>query len=232
LVFTPTALAETLLYYLRSVFSASGSSWTAWAIGLPIAGLTLYDAAKGRLNALFGWAWFVLALAPFLPLAHHLSNYYLFFPSAGLAFAVASVTVRHGNAHWPARVAAAAALALWVAVSVPAARRETESNHAQSIRARDLVSRLAAARTQGPNKTLLLTGVDEGLFNASIGQQMLPVTGLYNVYLAPGPFAPEAFTLSARETRRGLLRDSVVVYDASQPEIRDVTAEYRQTLAP
>ena len=231
LVFAPAALAETLLYYGRTVFSANGPSWLAWAIGLPLGGLALCDAAKGRQCALFGWIWFVLALAPFLPLAHHLSGYYLFFPSAGLALAAATVAVYSWEYNWVARAAAVGSILLWIAVTVPAARKEAASNYAQSVRARDLVSALASARARHPNKTLLLSGIDETFFNASIGQQMLPVAGLFNVYLAPVNFPADGFTLPAEQTRRALLRDSLIVYDASSSPLLDVTLDYRQSLA-
>lgn len=232
LVFAPGALAETLLYYCRNAFAAGGPAWIAWAISLPLAGLALCDAARVRLCAVFGWVWFGVALGPFLPLAHHVSDYYLFFPSAGLALAAATIAVRLWEYGWPARTSAAVVLSLWAAVTIPAARKETASNHAQSIRARDLVSGLAAARAQYPNHALLLTGIDEAFFNASIGQQMLPVTGLFNIYLAPGgDFSPQAFTLSAERTQRGLMRNSVIVYDASSSPPRDVTLGYRQSLA-
>jgi hypothetical protein len=231
LVFAPPALAQTLLFYLRNAFGPGGPVWLAWAIGLPLAALALHDAAKGRLGALFGWLWFVLSLTPFLPLAHHLSDYYLFFPSAGLALAAASVTLSQGKRHWAARAAAIAALALWIGATLPAARKQTEFNYAQSIRARDLLSGLASARAQHPNRTLLLTGIDEEFFHASIGQQMQHVAGLYNVYLAPGDYNADDFTLPAGETRRGLLRQSVIVYDASASPLRDVTRDYGRSLA-
>ncbi len=231
LVFAPPALAETLLYYLRNALAADGPVWLAWVIGLPLAGLALGNAVKGRLAALFGWIWFVVALAPFLPLAHHLSVYYLFFPSAGLAFAAATVSIHAWEYGWAARAAIAVVLSLWIGVTIPAARKEAASNYAQSIRARDLVSALAAARAQHPNKTLLLTGIDEEFFNASIGQQMLRVVGLFNVYLAASDFNAEGFTLPADKTRHGLLRDSLIVYDASASPVRDITRDYRQSLA-
>lgn len=229
LVLAPSALMDTLLYYVRSAFSAGGPVWPAWAIGLPLAGLALCDAAKGRLSALFGWMWFVAALAPFLPLAHHLSDYYLFFPSAGLALAASSVAVRSWEYGWAARAAVVVALSLWVGATVPAARRETTANYEQSIRARDLVSALAEARAQYPNKALLLTGIDEAFFNASIGQEMLRVTGLYNVYLAPVDFSAKSFTLPIDETRRALLRESIIVFDTSESPLRDITQEYEPT---
>jgi hypothetical protein len=231
LILAPSALAETLFYYGRSAFGAGQSAWLAAVIGLPLAGLALCDATKGRLCAVFGWIWFVLGLAPFLPLAHHLSDYYLFFPSAGLALAAAEVTVNQGKRHWAGRAAAAVAVVLWIGVTIPPARRETASNYSESIRARDLVSDLASARVQHPNKIVLLTGIDEAFFNASIGQEMLRVAGLFNVYLAPGDFNAEGFSLPADETRRGLRREMIVVYDASASPLRDITLDYGQSLA-
>ena len=226
LVFAPAALAETLLYYWRNAFGAGQAAWLAAVISVPLAGLALYDTARGRLCALFGWIWFVLALAPFLPLAHHLSDYYLFFPSAGLALAAAAVTVNHWKRHWATRAASIVALVLWIGVTVPAALNQAAANYSESIRARDLVTDLNAARAQDPNKTLLLTGIDTPFFNASIGQEMLRVVGLFNVYLAPGDFNAEGFTLPVDETRRGLRRATIIVYDASTSPLRDITQQY------
>jgi hypothetical protein len=211
---------------VRNAFVVDGQGWIALAIALPLAGLALYDAVKGRMSALFGCIWFVLGLAPFLPLAHHLSDYYLFFPSAGLALAAATIVVNQGRRHWVIGAVAAGALLAWIGFTIPAAQKQAASNYAQSIRARDLITDLAAARAQHPSKTLLLAGIDEDFFHASIGHHLLHVAGLFNAYLAPGGFAPESFALPARETRRGLQRGSVIVYDASASPLQDITREY------
>jgi hypothetical protein len=86
----------------------------AWPVGLAvIAGLALLAvlARRAAWPPAFGALWWLLALAPVLPLLHHTYLYYLYVPSAGLAMAVGAAA-GWAERRSPARaVAAVAALA-------------------------------------------------------------------------------------------------------------------------
>lgn len=236
----PLDLARTLWFYLKIDFAAYRPGWLVLVTGGPIAAATLYEAAHGRFNALFGWAWFGITLAPFLPLSGHLSVYYLFFPSAGLALAASAVAQRYWATNLLWRAPIVVVLALWVSFTASTAVNSVSYNYLKSIRARNLVGGLAYARAEHPNKTLLLAGIDTEFFYGSMQHHLLHIVHLYDVYLAPDRNFIEArpaqesadrYFLSTEEVLRGLHRDSLVVYDASGLQLREVTKQYR-ALAP
>lgn len=237
---SPSAVAHTLWFYLRNDFAAYGPAWRIAVVAVPLAAATLYEAAHKRFDALFGWAWFAVTLAPFLPLADHLSVYYLFFPSAGLALAASAVAQRYWDASWLWRAPVVVVLAVWVSVTAKTAGDMVNFNYVKSIRARNLVGGLAYARAQHPNKTLLLAGIDTEFFYGSLQHHILQIAQLYDVYLAPdrnfiearpAQESPDRFFLSPEEVLLGISRDSLVVYDASGMQLREVTKQYR-ALAP
>ncbi len=235
----PTLLA-TLAHYLRSAFAARGPLWIAAALGAALAAGAALEARRGRFLAAFGWGWFCVALAPFLPLSGHLSDYYLFFPAAGLAITAAALV----RAAWDkSRLTAAAALAVtacWLYPCATYAADVVRFNYDRSVRARNLVGGLAYARRAHPNQTLLLTGVDESFFYASIYHDVLHIAGLFDVFLAPdrnfvahSEAAPDIsrFFASEQEVLLGIRRESIAVYDASGARLREITRQYER-MAP
>jgi hypothetical protein len=236
----PSDIARTFFFYLKIDFAAYRPAWFAAIIAGPLAAATLYEATQRRFGALFGWAWFAITLAPFLPLAAHLSMYYLFFPSAGLALAASAVAQRYWGANRLWRAPIVLILATWTFVTATTAVDLVADNHLKSIRARNLVGGLAYARARHPNKTLLLVGIDSDFFYSSIQHHLFQVAQLYDVYLAPdGNFiearpsqeSADRYVLSAEDVLLDIRRDSLVVYDASGLQLREVTKQYR-ALAP
>lgn len=237
MVLTPGALTETLLYYLQNAFAARQPAWFAVVVGVPLAAAAIYEATKGRWVALFGCSWFFITLTPFLPLAGHLSDYYLFLPAAGLAIAAAAIAAPYWRLGWAARAPIVVALGLWTAATIDYAYAEVSANYRESVQARNLVSELAFAQAAHPNKTLLLVGIQETLFHSSIYLELFSVTGLFNIYLAPDSLidrqraglSVDRFFLSRKDTLRGIERDWLVVYDASGISLRGITAQYRRS---
>lgn len=226
LVLTPGALIDTLLYYLRSAFAGHQVTWFAVVVGMPLAVASIYEAAKGRWTAVLGWSWFLVALAPFLPLAAHLSDYYLFLPAAGLAVAAGATVSQYWPHSWQARLSVTVILSLWTATTIGYGRAEVTANYRKSIEARDLVSQLKIARAAHPNKTLLLVGINDVLYGSAIYHQLFRAVGLFNVYLAPEDGRSVEHVLRADEIQRGLDRGWLVVYDAATTTVRDITDTY------
>ncbi len=238
--FDPLTVASTLAHYLRSALGARGAVWIAMVVGGVVAIGSIVEARRGRPLGLLGWGWFVVALAPFLPLAGHLSDYYLFLPAAGLAIIAAALTKTAWEANPLARVAAVGALAAWLYPCATYAADIVRFNYERSIRARNLVGGLAYARRAHPNKTLLLTGIDEGFFYSSIYHDALHIAGLFDVYLAPdrnyvnregADPRISRFFASKDEVLLGIRRDSIAVYDASGMRLKEITHQYER-LAP
>ena len=138
------------------------------------AGVTIFTLALGaflawetwrrRLLAGFLFAWFVLLVAPVLPLAEHRVYYLLTLPLMGLA-SFAGYAVYCGWLRGGMRRTAAVLLAtLYVVVSIPVARRETRLRRELTLKARDMVMAVGNAVKEKPDRVVLLTGVENDFF--------------------------------------------------------------------
>lgn len=244
-----------------SVGATLGTYW-AWALGpalaadvfrLPnwevLAGTLILSAAllgfagvqlsRGRRVPVFLLAWFLLLLAPVLPLKHHVSEYYLTLPTMGLAMLGAQAFVAGWRRAGGWRACALLAGGLYLAASLPAARVSARSLYQQTREVKKVVAGVARAAQIHPGKVILLAGVDTLLFWNSIYHRPFGLVGAGEVYLAPGAEArvERAAGLDLAEfiTPPGPALDAIergraVVYDVSGLRLRNVTAGYAALL--
>ena len=176
----------------------------------------------------FAVAWFVVLLAPLLPLRDHVTDYYLTGPAIGLALlgARALETVPR---------ASAAFVALYLAASVPAAWLVTRWHHYRGRISEDLVLGVAEVRRREPDRAILLAGVTTDQFFTAIADVAFRALEIQRVYLVPGseasiqasPDLVSKFILPKGLARRELDAERAAVYEASGPLLRNVTARYR-----
>lgn len=98
---------------------------------------------------LFGLLWFIICLAPTLPLRRHFTGYYAFVPLVGLAWLAADALVRIRS--WPGKSIALVCIGLYVLCEIPCTRfvrnwhaeqsRDVERREAQLARAVEDVRR-------------------------------------------------------------------------------------------
>lgn len=227
------------VYALHLDISMAGTLWTYWrmALGpLPPAAVALLSIAALWLvvrvrGAWLGLAWFVVPLAPLLPLRDHIMDYYLAVPAIGIAMLGAwAVALRD----WRAKIAAAACVLIYLAGSLPAARAITRWHYQRSQAVANLVLGVEEVHRREPGRTILLAGVSDDLFHAGLADVPFRVMGIPRVYLAPGSeqgirpvdlglkyVLPEALARPALET------GGAVVYDASGAVLRNVTGRFR-----
>ena len=197
---------------------------------------TLYQAARRRWLATVLLVWYVMALAPVLPLRDHITDYYLTLPAMCLAMLAGYALACAWRAGTLRKVLAVALAVGFLAQSLPAARRRAAWYRSRSEVQEALVMGVAAAHQLHPGKTILLDGVDDSLFSQVISQRPFLFLRIPDVYLAPGAenrIAPHPkwggvsrFVLPADEARRGLDRDEIVVYRVGQGPLRNITHEY------
>jgi hypothetical protein len=219
------------------VFLYSPVSWAGWVIPVGVAlvsaGLLAFAAWKlkgGASVAAFCLAWYVIVLAPVLPLRDHMTEYYVFLPSLGLAWlggwAIAEA---------PRRFAVPLVI-VYALMQLPTVSATTSWNHEISLRVRTLVEGVESAHAQHPKQSILLEGVDSELFWQSVRDKPFRLFGLDNVYLTPGSERridahPDLgdiseFMLPAGVVSNGLARDEIVVYDVRGPRLRNITSLY------
>jgi hypothetical protein len=209
------------------------------SIGIVTVGLAAFLVAKLRQGygaALFCLVWYLAAIAPVLPLRDHMTEYYVFLPVIGLCWLGGWGLVAAWRAGTGARAAAVALVALYGLMGVPEAIAGTKWNYQLTVRARTAVEGVARAHELNPGKAILLDGVDTDLFWNSFPYQPFRLVGADQVYLAAGSQQriaahPEigdsaSFVLPVNAAAQALQRGELVVYDASGPRLRNITALY------
>ena len=234
--FSPLHWASALGFYLELAFSGIAGPLTAWTLAAALVAFGIWRATRADWMALFGLYWFLVALSPYLPLGGHLSDYYLFLPSAGLALTGGIAFDAAWRAGWLTRAAAVALLAVFLPGSLRYSDSIVDYSYRTSLRCRNLVTGLRYARVRHPDKTILLASVDEGFFYASIYHDLFKFSGDWDVYLAPDANSirqrPDRdnisrFFMPPDDALRATLRGDIVVYDASGFQLRAITSLYR-----
>jgi hypothetical protein len=237
------------LYWDAGIFSTLWTYWT-WALGpvrlaafgwipswLAIALTALLSVAAlalWRRAALLGLAWFVLVLAPYLPLREHKMDYYLAVPAIGIALLGACGLAQKSRL---AKAAAAACVTVYSATSAPAAWAVASWHHARAERVKDFVLGVAEIRQSEPGKLVLLDGIDTDLFRAGIADVPFLALDIPHVYLVPGAASqiqapPELvgkFVLPEGLALRALTENRAVVYRVDGAVLRNSTRRYRET---
>ena len=213
--------------------------WTywSWALGRgPLVGVVVLTAAVATFVvwrrdrvALLGLAWFAIVLAPYLPLRDHLMDYYLAVPAIGIAMIGAAAVAG------APRLTAAAGIAIFLAMSLPAAWTSIWWHHRRSGAVEDFVEGVAEIRRHDPGKIILLDGVNTGVFQAGIADVPFLALQIPFVYLVPGAetrIEAPADLVTKFELPQGMALDAVkggraVVYRAGGGILRNETARYR-----
>ena len=237
------AMLRTLARYWT--WSAGPSQlWTPWnvphwmlmaGIALVSLGLAVFVVSERRGAAFFCAAWYLITIAPVLPLRDHRMQYYVFVPLIGVCWLGGWALVDAWNGRLLTRLAAVALAGLYLAMVVPRSLASVEWQHRLTMRTRDLVLGVAAAHRLHPNQSILLFGVDEEQFRTAVLEHPFRLLDIDQVYLAPGserriPWAPDGdpaeFVLPAAAADRALAAGTLAVYDVTGPQLRNITTAY------
>lgn len=202
---------------------------TAAAVGLAVC-----RALRRDYLGVFALAWFAIVLAPYLPLSDHIMGYYVAVPSIGPAMLGAWAIAGAWRRGMASKAAAVAAVALYLGVSVPAARAITEWHHDRGIRVRELALGVAEIHAANPGKAILIDGVDTDLFWSGIVDLPFRVMEIPHVYLTPGSEAriqapaglAGKFVLPREPALRALAENRAVVYETSGAGLRNITRRW------
>ena len=172
-------------------------------------------------------AWFLIVLAPLLPLRDHMSHEYLTVPAIGLAMWGAWAIV---SAPRPIAIPLAA---IYFCVSIPVGHALVAQYHDRSMRLRDKYQAVATLHRDHPDVMVIFTGVDTETFHDMIYHHAFRLIGIQEALVAPeerpkidlksAPGADELFVSPAVE-RQALEQGRAVVYDLQKGS---VAAGYR-----
>jgi hypothetical protein len=244
-----TRLPATLLTYVRWAlgpsrleelnvpqWSAAGMAVT-WLIGLALAAFALWSLRKGDRVPLFCVAWFLLFLAPVLPLPNHITDYYITLPLVGLAWLGGWAIVQAWRSHMVLRAVSVLLAVAFLAGSITEISISTAWYRARAGRMRALYRAVEQAR---PGTALMLAHVDNELFQSGFQDDPFRLVGINRVYLAPGTEkgiearqdlgGTSRFTIAPEDAMRLLNRNQLTVLDAGAAAPRDVTDSFAATL--
>jgi hypothetical protein len=220
--------------------------WTPWnlpkwaviaGVALVAFGLLVFSVERGHgRKAAFCGAWFVLAIAPFLPLRDHAAEYYPFIPSIGLCWLGGWAMVATWRSGTRGMTAGLALTGLYFVMVLPRTLAASDWNYNLTARVRTLVEGLSHAAREHPGKAVLLEGVDDTLFWNAIMDRSYRVAGVEHLYLASGSEQniqahPELgdlhqFILPPGMSALALRRGDLVVYRTGSRSLVEVTAAY------
>ena len=206
-------------------------------LSVGLLGFTAWKLKNRQWIAAFPLAWFVILLAPVLPLREHASDYYLTVPLAGLALLGAWALSEAAGRNWPWRAAAAVLAGVYLLSSLPQARAGTRWRYERAREVRKVVLGIARAQRIHPGKPLLLTGVSDDLFWSGVLDEPFRLVGANQVYLAPfseaviqprpGFGEVSDYVLPGKIALRALEAEGIVVYHVGAARLRNVTALFQ-----
>ena len=139
----------------------------------------------GRRSGLFLLAWFVIAIAPYLPLDNHRMDYYPFLASAGISLLAGWGLQTALNRNARTTAAAGALVCLYLVSALPIGRAQMFYYYARGQRVKPLVAGVVETRRLHPDKTIYLAGVDEPLFWGAVYDRPFRLWNVRGVYLLP-----------------------------------------------
>lgn len=206
---------------------------------LGLIGFLLWKLRTRQWVAAFFPAWFVIALAPLLPLRDQMNDSYLPVPLIGLAMWGAWSLVTGWSAGVAGKIVAVSLLGIYLCVSVPVTRAITLSFYQRSQEIRRMVLGVAAEVRAKPEKTVFLKGVDTEMFWSGLYGRPFRLFGFREVYLVAedeqritlGSQLGDARSFFADPVamRNALDSGQALVLDLSGGKIRDITDVYRAT---
>lgn len=208
------------------------------AVTIALAGFAVWRARRRDWLPVFFLGWYVAAIAPVLPLRDHITEYYPFIPSIGLAMLGGMAFIAAWRRNASGKAVAVLTAAVYLVMSVPSARSTSEYFYRRSDRVERLVLGLERAHELHPERTILLEGVDDTLFYTGVLDRPYRLFGA-SVFLAPGTEKSiqsnldwgnvAEFVLPAEATARALDNGSVVVYDVRGDRLRNITSTYARS---
>jgi hypothetical protein len=237
-----------MLRTLAKYWAWSVGPWEFWAplplpkwlipaaVALLSIALLAFSASRGGRTAAFCLAWFVIAIAPVLPLRDRVTEYYSFLPMIGLCWLAGWALTEAWHARPNTRIAALALVTVYLLMMLPRTVAASDFNYRLTERVRNLVGGLDRAHQLHPRQTILLDGVDTQLFYHGLLDHSFRLLGIDHVYLTPGSELkieshPELgdigeFVLPADEAAKAIENDQLAVYDARGPVLRNITSTY------
>ena len=190
--------------------------------------------------ACFFPTWFLIALAPLLPLRDHIRPEYLTAPTLGLAMWAGWAIVSGWRANWLGKIAAVSLMTIYAGFSIPVDRAQVRSFHDHSRRIRTFVLSVVDAAHAQQGDMVLLEGVDTEQFDDPISNRAFHLYGIDDVYIVSenrtalaadrGLTGNDSFFVNTVAAHKAARQHRAVVLDVSSGVARNVTADYMRSV--
>ena len=212
-----------------------------WILTLALAAFSAKQITRQRYQVLFFASWYLITLAPMLPLPEHRTDYYLTIPLIGLAMLGGWGVSEALHSRWTWQVATLIPLIAYLSCMIPVTRIAARwwLNRSQAVRG--LVLGVKAAEAAHPGKTIVLDGITSDLYNASLADSALTSVGLKEAYLTPGSrdtIQPvndlgrfPHLLMESGPLRVALTHEEVVVYSDVGDHLRNITGVWEHRIA-
>ena len=225
--------------------SARSQTAIFWVAAIPLAAFCIRELTRRRYTVLFFVSWFLIAIAPVLPLPNHITDYYVTIPLigiamlAGWAFSEAWRTSSLRGTTWLWRILALIPLFVYLGGMIPVSRISSRWWLDQSLAVRGLVLGVEAAEKTHPGKTVVLDGITNSLFNMAVSDSAFSSVGLKEAYLTPGSEGRihddsdsgrlSQVVLALGPLRYAIAHDDVVIYSDVGDHLRNITGAWEQS---
>jgi Dolichyl-phosphate-mannose-protein mannosyltransferase len=210
-----------------------------WILTLALLAFSVKKLANRQYQILFFALWYLITLAPMLPLPNHRSDYYLTIPLIGLAMLGGWGVSQALRSRWTWQVATLIPMAVYLGCMIPVTRTASRWWLDRSQGVRGLVLGVQAAEATHPGKTIVLDGITSDLYNASLADSAVTSVGLKEVYLTPtardtilpvndsGRFPH--LVMEPGPMRNAITHDEVVVYSDVGDHLRNITGVWERS---
>ena len=245
--FHPASLLSTFGQHWNILLGISAyggpAQWPDWLVLLVTAVLTAtilmflaWQTRSGRLLPLFCVGWFLIVLAPLLPLHNHVIQYYPAIPAIGMAILASYAMSLAWKRGWANAAIAAALALLYIVPSTSVVQAGMKFYYDRSVRVRSLVQNVVYAKQANPGKTILIKNVDDDLFWSAVYYLPFKLFGWSDILLTPDSrsqikedpaFPPlDSYFLTPAATAAFVKEGSALVYTVDGGTLRDVTSSY------
>jgi hypothetical protein len=218
--------------------SARAGRLLFWLTMLPFAGFVIAQAARKRYAVLFCLAWFLITIAPMLPIPDHRTDYYIAIPLVGVAMAGGWGVAAAFSSGLIWRIAAVVPVVLYLFGMISATRQASAWWLDRTQQARTLVLGVDAAHRAHPEKIIVLEGVPDNLYDDVLADSAFLPLGIDKVYITqktadtlhPHVAADRLpdFVLTGESMRNAMTRDQVVIYSFVGDHLRNVTEDWER----
>jgi hypothetical protein len=243
LTLEPAAVVRALWRYwaftvVPNRYSFSGVA--RWQSALTVAALlglaahAVGRARRGDRRPLFYCAFYLIALAPVLPLVTHVADYLLTVPVIAIGLYLADALATSSGR---ARTVAAMVVAAYLCWMTPASSSGTYHLSVDSLAVRNVVGGVISLRRERPDAPILIDNVSEGVYDHAMGSRPFTCLGMPNIFLTDRTIAqlhpaswlkpPSEYAADPPSLRRWRFEGSLIVLSAANDQLVDITDQWQ-----